>query len=60
MYRAFEIDYNDRCFLLGEFQTVKEALKAEREALKRSHGEFPTFTSDGKRGISSNGKLIID
>lgn len=60
MYRAFEVDYTDRCFLLGEFRTVKEALKAEREALKRSRGAFPTFTSDGKRCISNNGKLIID
>jgi hypothetical protein len=58
MYKTYEIDYNNRTYLLGTFETLKEAVTAERKALKKSHGEFPTFTSDGKNCLTNNGKVL--
>lgn len=62
MYKAYEVDYTERAFLLGTFDTLKEAQAAERKALKKSHGEFPTFTTgiaSGRRTqITHNGKII--
>lgn len=58
MYKAYEIDYNNRTYLLGEYETLKEAKNAERKALKNSHGEFPTFTTDGTKFMTANGKLL--
>ena len=58
MYKTYEIDYNGRTYLLGIFNSLKEALTAERKALKRSHKEFPTFTSDGKKCLTNNGKVL--
>lgn len=58
MFKAYEVDYTDRTYLLGTFESLKEAQAAERKALKKSHGEFPTFTSDGRKQITNNGKII--
>lgn len=58
MFTVFEVDYNDRCYKLGMVDTLKEACALERKALKRSHGEFPTFSTDGKQAVTSNGKIL--
>lgn len=58
MYKVFEIDYNDRCFLIGTTDSVKEAIRIEKKALKKSHGEYPTFTSDGCKCVTNNGEII--
>lgn len=58
MYKVFEIDYNGKCFLLGTAETLKEACTIERKALKRNHGEFPTFSSDGRKCVTNNGKIL--
>lgn len=43
MFTVYEIDYNDRCWVVGNADTIQEARKLARKALKKSHGEFPTF-----------------
>lgn len=49
MYKVYEVDYNDRAWLVGEAETLKDAQSMARAALKKSHGEFPTFiTHDGR------------
>ena len=58
MYKVFEIDYNDKCYLLGTTDNIKEAIKIEKKALKKSHGEFPTFTSDGRKCVTNNSEII--
>ena len=57
-YTVFEIDYHGRCYKLGKTETLKEACAMERKALKRSHGEFPTFSTDGKQQVTHNGKVL--
>ena len=58
MFKTFEIDYHGKSYLLGAFDNIKDALKAEKEALKKSSGEFPTFTSDEEKCVTNNGKKI--
>ena len=58
MYKVFEIDYNGKCYLLSTADNIKEAVKIEKKALKKSHGEFPTFTSDGRKCVTNNGEII--
>lgn len=58
MYKVSEVDYNDRCYQIGTTETLKEACAIERKALKKSHGEFPTFTSDGRKCVTNNGKIL--
>ena len=58
MFTVFEIDYNDRCYKVGTAKTLKEALALERDTLKKNHGEFPTFTSDGTKCVTNNAKPI--
>lgn len=58
MYTVFEVDYNDRCYKLGTAETLKEACAMERKALKKSHGEYPTFSIDGTKTVTHNGKVI--
>lgn len=58
MYTVFEVDYSGRCFKLGAAETLKEALAIERKALRKSRGEFPTFTSDGTKQVTNNGKAL--
>jgi hypothetical protein len=58
MFKVFEIDYNGKCWFLGAADSVKEAIRIEEKALKKSHGEFPTFTSDGKKCITNNAVII--
>lgn len=56
MYRSYEIDYHGISHLLGISKTTQEAKQKERRALKASKGEFPTFTEDGEKCVSHNGK----
>lgn len=58
MYTVFEIDYTDRCYKLKTAKTLKEALAIERKALKKSRGEFPTFSTDGTKCVTNNGRLV--
>ena len=58
MFTIYEVDYTDRCYKLGTAETLKEAIAIERKALKKSGGEFPTFTSDGHKAVTNNGKEI--
>ena len=58
MYKVFEIGYNDKCYLLGTTDNIKEAIKIEKKALKKSHGEFSTFTSDGRKCVTNNAGII--
>lgn len=46
MYRVYEIDYHCRSWLVGTADTLKEARKIERKALKASSGEYPTFIEE--------------
>lgn len=48
-FTVYEIDYHDRCWVVGDADTIQEARKLARKALKRTKGEFPTFiTHEGK------------
>ncbi len=66
MYTVYEVDYTDRCYKLGTAETLKEAIAIERKSLKKSGGEFPTFTRDenadgsrcGTKCVTSNGKVL--
>lgn len=58
MYKSYEIDYNGRCYLLGISQTIDTAQKLEKNALKNSGKEFPTFSSDGQKVVTNNGEKI--
>lgn len=58
MYTIYEVDYNDRCWKIGTAKSIKEACTMERKARKESRGEFPTFTTDGKKPVTNNGKRI--
>lgn len=58
MYKVFEIDYNGKCHLLGSAKTLNDACEIEKNALKKSRGEFPTFTSDGRKCVTNNGEII--
>lgn len=58
MYKSYEIDYCGRSYLLGTSKTIKEACQLEKKALRKSKGEFPTFSEDGKKQVTNNGKLL--
>lgn len=58
MFTVYEVDYTERCYKIGTAETLKEACAMERKALKKSHGEFPTFSTDGTKQITNNGKVI--
>ena len=58
MFTVYEVDYTERCYKIGTAETLKEACVMERKALKKSHGEFPTFSTDGTKQITNNGKVI--
>ena len=58
MYTVFEIDYHNRVHKIGKADDLKTACKIERKALKASSGEFPTFTTDGNKVYTNNGKLL--
>ena len=50
-FTVYEIDYHDRCWIVGVAETVQEARKMARKALKRTKGEFSTF-------IEHEGKVV--
>lgn len=53
-FTVYEIDYHDRCWTIGTFDTIQEAKKLARKAFKQTNGEFPTFIMhDGKEVWSS-------
>lgn len=54
MLTVYEVDYNDKCYEVGTADNLKDAKKLARAALKKSHGEFPTFISDGRTCIWSS------
>lgn len=58
MFSIYEVDYNGRCYKIGTAETIQAACALERKALKKSGGEFPTFTTDGKKQVTNNGKVI--
>ncbi len=59
MYTVFEIDYSGRCYKLGTAETLMEARAIERKALKRSGGEFHTFTRDESESGSRYGHKVV-
>ena len=49
VFEVFEVDYHDRAWSVGKAETLKDAKRIARAALKKSGGEFPTFiVSDGR------------
>lgn len=58
MYTAYEVDYHNRCHKLGTANTLSDAVKMERKSLKISKGEYPTFTENGSKCVTCNGKKI--
>lgn len=52
-YIVFEVDYHDRSFRVGSADTLAEAKKIARRALKKSNGEFPCY-------IMHAGKCVAD
>ena len=58
MYKVFEIDYHGRAWQIATTETEKQARAAERKALMKSGGEFPTFSTDGNKTVSNNGKKV--
>lgn len=56
MFTVFQIAYTERTYKVGEFETLKEACAMERKLRKES--DYYTFTSDGKKVVSNNGKII--
>lgn len=55
MYTVMEVDYHDRVHTIGKANDIKEACRIEKKALKKNGGEFPTFTTDGKKVLTRNG-----
>lgn len=51
MYKAFEIDYNDRVYIVGESENLTEAKKMANKAYKNSNGEFTVFVEDGEKVV---------
>ena len=51
MYKVFEIDYHDMAHLVGKAETLPDARRIARQALKESKHEFPCFISDGKKCV---------
>lgn len=52
-FTVFQIDYHERSFRVGAADTLDEARKIARKALRKSNGEFPCF-------IMSAGKCVAD
>lgn len=51
MFKVFEIDYHDRCYLIGEADDFITAKKIANEAYKKSNGEYPVFVEDGEKVV---------
>lgn len=52
MFKVFEVDYNEKAYLVGTVETLQAAKKLGKKAIKNSHGEFPVFISDGKKVVA--------
>ena len=50
---VFEIDYHGRSFRIGSADTLNEAKKIARNALRKSKHEYPCY-------IMSGGKCVAD
>ena len=53
MFKVYEIDYHERAYFVGSADTLSEARKIARKALKKSDGEFPCF-------VMHNGECVAD
>lgn len=51
MLKVYEVDYLGRAWLVGKADTLSEAKKIARSALKKSKREFPCFITDGTKCI---------
>ena len=58
MFKVFEIDYYNRVHSIGKAEDIKTACEIERKALRESNGEYPTFTTDGKKVYTHNGEIL--
>lgn len=48
MFKVYEVDYHERAHMVGEADTMKDAIRIARAALRESGKEFPCFiTCDG-------------
>lgn len=52
-FTVFEIDYHGRSFRIGSADSLTEAKKIARNALRKSKHEYPCF-------IMSGGKCVAD
>lgn len=52
-FTVFQVDYHERSFRVGAADTLEEARKIARKALKNSHREYPCF-------IMHEGKCVAD
>jgi len=51
MFKVYEVDYNNRTWIVGKADTIKEAKKIAKGALKKSNGEYPCFVTDGEKVV---------
>lgn len=50
-YSAFSIDYNGKCYRVGQSDNRLEAIKIALRAFRESKGEYPCFVEDGEKVI---------
>ena len=51
MLKVYEVDYHGRAWLIGKAETITEAKKIARSALKKSKHEYPCFITDETKCI---------
>ena len=50
-YSAFSIDYNGRCYRVGQSDNQFEAIKMALHAYREPKGEYPCFVEDGEKVV---------
>lgn len=50
-YSAFCVDYNGRCYRVGQSNNQFEAIKMAIHAHRESKGEYPCFVEDGEKVV---------
>lgn len=50
-YSAFCVDYNGRCYRVGQSNNQFEAIKMAIRAHRESKGEYPCFVEDGEKVV---------